>query len=31
MQNILSAAQKDQNVNNAINTGKSKFDAAWKQ
>ena len=31
MQNILSVAQKDQNVNNAINTGKSKFDAAWKQ
>ena len=31
MQTILSDAQKGQNVNNAINTGKSKFDAAWKQ
>ena len=31
MQNILSAAQKKQNINNAINAGKSKFDAAWKQ
>lgn len=31
MQTILSAAQKKQNVNNAINNGKSKFDAAWKQ
>lgn len=31
MQNILSAAEKGQNVNNAINSGKSKFDAAWKQ
>ena len=31
MQNIFAAAQKKQNVNNAINTGKSKFDAAWKQ
>ncbi|MDF7672713.1 extracellular solute-binding protein [Lactobacillus sp. ESL0701] len=31
MQAILSAAQKKQNVNNAINTGKTKFDAAWKQ
>ena len=31
MQTILSAAQKHQNVNNAINTGKQKFDAAWKQ
>lgn len=31
MQSILSAAQKDRNVNKAINTGKTKFDAAWKQ
>lgn len=31
MQTILSAAQKKQNVNNAINTGKSKFDSAWNQ
>lgn len=31
MQTILSAAQKKQNVNNAIKAGKSKFDAAWKQ
>ncbi|EOD02381.1 ABC superfamily ATP binding cassette transporter [Lactobacillus delbrueckii subsp. jakobsenii ZN7a-9 = DSM 26046] len=31
MQTILSAAQKHQNVNNAINEGKQKFDAAWKQ
>ena len=31
LQNIFSAAQKGQNVNNATNTGKSKFDAAWKQ
>lgn len=31
LQNIFSAAQKGQNVNNAINTGKSKFEAAWKQ
>lgn len=31
MQSILSAAQKGQNINNTINTGKSKFDAAWKQ
>lgn len=31
MQNILSAAQKGQNVNDAINAGKQKFDAAWKQ
>ena len=31
IQNILSAAQKHQDVNNAINAGKSKFDAAWKQ
>ncbi|TSO25439.1 extracellular solute-binding protein [Lactobacillus sp. LL6] len=31
LQNIFSVAQKGQNVNNAINTGKSKFDAAWKQ
>ena len=31
MQTILSAAQKNQNVNNAINAGKTKFDAAWKQ
>lgn len=31
MQSILSAAQKNRNVNKAINSGKSKFDAAWKQ
>lgn len=31
MQTILSVAQKNQNVNNAINAGKTKFDAAWKQ
>ena len=31
MQSILSAAQKDRNVNSAIKTGKTKFDAAWKQ
>ncbi|MBA1394382.1 ABC transporter substrate-binding protein, partial [Lactobacillus sp. XV13L] len=31
MQNIFAAAQKHQNVNSAITTGKSKFDAAWKQ
>ncbi|MGQ5708635.1 extracellular solute-binding protein [Lactobacillus sp. PSON] len=31
LQNIFSAAQKGQNINNAINTGKSKFEAAWKQ
>ncbi|RVU70471.1 MULTISPECIES: extracellular solute-binding protein [Lactobacillus] len=31
MQNILSAAQKGQNVNSAITNGKAKFDAAWKQ
>lgn len=31
MQTILSAAQKHQNVNNAINEGKQKFDTAWKQ
>ncbi|QYN54156.1 extracellular solute-binding protein [Lactobacillus panisapium] len=31
MQNILAAAQKKQNVNSAINSGKAKFDAAWKQ
>lgn len=31
MQSILSAAQKNRNVNKAINTGKTKFDAAWKQ
>lgn len=31
MQNILSAAQKGQNVNNQIEAGKQKFDAAWKQ
>ena len=31
IQTILSAAQKKQNVNNAINAGKTKFDAAWKQ
>lgn len=31
MQTILSSAQKKQNVNNAINEGKSKFDSAWKQ
>lgn len=31
MQNILSAAQKGQNVNNQSEAGKQKFDAAWKQ
>lgn len=31
MQNILSTAQKKQNIDNAINTGKTKFDSAWKQ
>lgn len=31
MQSILSAAQRNRNVNKAINTGKVKFDAAWKQ
>lgn len=31
MQSILSAAQKNRNVNKAINNGKTKFDAAWKQ
>ncbi|BDR60002.1 extracellular solute-binding protein [Lactobacillus xylocopicola] len=31
MQTIMSAAQKHQDVNGAINTGKNKFDAAWKQ
>ncbi|NRN94595.1 hypothetical protein IMAU30143_02007 [Lactobacillus helveticus] len=31
MQNILSAAQKGQNVNSQIDNGKQKFDAAWKQ
>ena len=31
MQNILSAAQKGQNVNSKIDNGKQKFDAAWKQ
>ena len=31
MQSILSAAQKDRNVNSAIKAGKTKFDAAWKQ
>ena len=31
MQNILAAAQKKQNVDDAIKTGKTKFDAAWKQ
>ncbi|RVU73356.1 extracellular solute-binding protein [Lactobacillus xujianguonis] len=31
MQTILSAAQKGQNINTAINNGKAKFDAAWKQ
>lgn len=31
MQSILSAAQKDRNVNSAIKTGKTKFNAAWKQ
>ncbi|WEV39587.1 extracellular solute-binding protein [Lactobacillus sp. ESL0681] len=31
MQNIMSAAQKKQNVDNSIKTGKAKFDAAWKQ
>ncbi|MDF7672714.1 extracellular solute-binding protein [Lactobacillus sp. ESL0701] len=31
MQNILSAAQKKQAVDNAIKSGKSKFDAAWQQ
>lgn len=29
LQNILSAAKKEQNINNAIDAGKSKFDAAW--
>ncbi|RMC25805.1 MULTISPECIES: extracellular solute-binding protein [unclassified Lactobacillus] len=31
MQNILAAAQKNQDVNSAIDSGKSKFAAAWKQ
>ncbi|GFZ26769.1 extracellular solute-binding protein [Lactobacillus corticis] len=31
MQNILTAAQKKQNVNTQITNGKTKFDAAWKQ
>jgi len=31
MQNILAAAQKKQNVDDAIKSGKTKFDAAWKQ
>ena len=31
MQNILSAAQKGQNVNSQIDNGKQKFDATWKQ
>ncbi|WP_251717682.1 extracellular solute-binding protein [Lactobacillus agrestimuris] len=31
MQNILATAQKGQNINNAINAGKAKFDSAWKQ
>lgn len=31
MQTILAAAQKHQNVNSAINNGKTKFEAAWKQ
>lgn len=31
MQSILSAAQKKHNVENAIKTGKTKFDAAWQQ
>ncbi|MCZ3621750.1 extracellular solute-binding protein [Lactobacillus mulieris] len=31
MQNILSAAAKNQSVNSQITAGKSKFDAAWKQ
>ena len=31
LQNIFAAAQKGQNTNSQINTGKQKFDAAWKQ
>lgn len=31
MQNILAAAQKKQDVDNTINSGKAKFAAAWKQ
>ncbi|KRL79844.1 hypothetical protein FC57_GL001745 [Lactobacillus ultunensis DSM 16047] len=31
LQNVFAAAQKGQNVNSQINTGKQKFDAAWKQ
>ncbi|MDF7638221.1 extracellular solute-binding protein [Lactobacillus sp. ESL0791] len=31
MQNILAAAQKKQNIDNAIKSGKTKFDASWKQ
>lgn len=31
MQTILSAAQKNRNVDKAIDIGKTKFDAAWKQ
>ena len=31
LQNIFAAAQKGQNTNIQINTGKQKFDAAWKQ
>ena len=31
MQSILSAAQKNRNVEKAITTGKNKFNAAWQQ
>ncbi|WEV51378.1 extracellular solute-binding protein [Lactobacillus sp. ESL0731] len=31
MQSIYAAAQKKQSTDSAIKTGKSKFDAAWKQ
>lgn len=31
LQNIFAAAPKGQNTNIQINTGKQKFDAAWKQ
>ena len=31
LQNIFAAAQKGQNTNIQINTGKQTFDAAWKQ
>lgn len=30
-QNIYAAAEKGQNINSQIETGKQKFDAAWKQ